>query len=130
MKQTIAGLGVLVLMGLSTAGCDNQDTESRATPGSSQEERGLGIVQGTLGAQRAGTTSTPGAAIVKGQVLTIEGGAYVVREFGGQERRLALDENTAIDRPAHIGDSIEAHLDPDTRTILIRNIDQEVELDR
>jgi len=33
-----------------------------------------------------------------------------------------------IDRPAHVGDSIEAHLDPDSRAILIRNIDQEVEL--
>lgn len=130
MKKIIAGLGVLVLMGLSTAGCDSQGTASKATPGSSQEERGLGIVQGTLGAQSAGATSKPAATIVKGQVLTIEGGAYVVREFGGQERRLPLDENTAIDRPAHIGDSIEAHLDSDTRTILIRNIDQEVELDR
>ena len=76
-------------------------TASRATPGSSQEERGLGIVQGTVGAQRAGATPRPGAAIVKGQVLTIEGGAYVVKEFGGQGC-----------------------------TILIRNIDQEADLDR
>jgi len=130
MKQTIAGLGVLVLMGLSTAGCDNQGTASKSTSGSSQEERGLGIVQGTLGAQRAGATSTPGAETVKGQVLIIEGGAYVIKEFSGQERRLPLDENTAIDRPVHVGDSIEAHLDPASRALLIRNIDQEVELDR
>ena len=90
----------------------------------------MGIVQGTLGAQRAGATFTPGAAIVRGQVFSIEGGAYVVREFGGQERRLALDENTAIDRPAHVGDSIEAQMDSGGRAILIRNIDQEVGLDR
>jgi len=129
MKLTIAGMGILALAGLGAAGCDNQGTTPGGATGSSQEERGLGIVQGTLGARSAGATSGSAAAIVKGQVLAIEGGAYVVKEFGGSERRVPLDENTAIDRPAHVGDSIEAYLDPASRAILIRNIDQEVELE-
>jgi hypothetical protein len=126
MRQIIAGAGFLLVLGVSLAGCDNGDTTPGAAPGSSQEERGLGIVQGTLGAQSARATPEPGAAMVQGQVLAIEGGAYVVREFGGQERRLPLDENTAIDRPAHVGDHIEAHLDPANRAVLIRNIDEDV----
>ena len=44
----------------------------------------MGIVQGMLVDQSAGAISRPVAASVKGQVLTIDGGAYVVKEFGGR----------------------------------------------
>jgi hypothetical protein len=60
-----------------------------------------------------------------GQVTAVEGGAYVLQEPGGIERRVAHDENTRIDRPAHVGDWIETFLDDSGRAILIRNIDQD-----
>jgi hypothetical protein len=60
---------------------------------------------------------------VQGAVLLLEGGAYVLRLLDGSERRVALDENTRIDRPAHVGDSVEAFLDDSGRAVLIRNID-------
>ena len=103
------------------AGCDNART-------SEQEGLGRGIVQGTLGAQPTGDgpfTIPAHASSLKGQVAAVEGGAYVLREVGGAERRVAHDENTRIDRPAHVGDRIEAFVDDSERAVYIRNIDQE-----
>jgi hypothetical protein len=36
-----------------------------------------------------------------------EGGAYVLQEVSGVERRVAHNEHTRIDRPAHVGDRIQ-----------------------
>ena len=95
---------------------------------SRQEDLGQGIVRGTLGAQPVGNVrlSTPPDAIsLLGQVTAIEGGAYVLQEITGIERRVAHDENTRIDRPAHVGDRIEVVVDDRGRAILIRNIDRD-----
>jgi hypothetical protein len=61
-------------------------------------------------------------------VATVEGGAYVVQEVSGLERRVAHDENTRIDRPAHVGDWIEVFVDGQDRAVLIRNIDHDERL--
>ncbi|NWF74468.1 MAG: hypothetical protein HXY51_15705 [Nitrospirae bacterium] len=94
---------------------------------SRQEDLGQGIVRGTLGAQPAGNVrlSMPTDAIsLLGQVTAIEGGAYVLQDVSGIERRVAHDENTRIDRPAHVGDRIEVFIDDRGRAILIRNIER------
>ena len=103
------------------AGCNIAGT-------SKQEDLGQGIVQGTLGAQPTGDvrlTIPPNAFSLIGQVTAVEGGAYVLQEVGGIERRVAHDENTRIDRPAHVGDRIEAFVDDKGRAVFIRNIDQD-----
>jgi hypothetical protein len=95
---------------------------------SKQEDLGQGIVQGTLGAQQTGDVRLAMPTNVFsliGQVTAVEGGAYVLQEVSGIERRVAHDENTRIDRPAHVGDRIEAFVDDKGRAVLIRNIDQE-----
>ena len=95
---------------------------------SKQEDLGQGIVQGTLGAQQTGDVRLAMPTNVfslVGQVTAVEGGAYVVQEVSGIERRVAHDENTRIDRPAHVGDRIEALVDDKGRAVLIRNIDQD-----
>ena len=94
---------------------------------SDQEVMGEGIVRGTLGAHPDGQArSAPaGTTAVAGQVLELEGGAYVIEREGGVEQRLAHDENTKIDRPAHVGDNIQAWLDDRGRAVVIRNIDHE-----
>ena len=95
---------------------------------SKQEDLGQGIVQGTLGAQQTGDVRLAMPTNVFsliGQVTAVEGGAYVVQEVSGIERRVAHDENTRIDRPAHVGDRIEALVDDKGRAVLIRNIDQD-----
>lgn len=103
------------------AGCNIAGT-------SKQEDLGQGIVQGTLGAQPTGDvrlTIPPNVFSLTGQVTAVEGGAYVLQEVGGIERRVAHDENTRIDRPAHVGDRIEAFVDDKGRAVLIRNIDRD-----
>jgi hypothetical protein len=95
---------------------------------SKQEDLGQGIVQGTLGAQQTGDVrlAMPTNVVsLIGQVTAVEGGAYVLQEVSGIERRVAHDENTRIDRPAHVGDRIEAFVDDKGRAVLIRNIDQD-----
>ena len=95
---------------------------------SKQEDLGQGIVRGTLGAQQTGEVRLAMPTNVfslKGQVTAVEGGAYVLQEFSGIERRVAHDENTRIDRPAHVGDRIEAFVDDKGRAVLIRNIDHD-----
>lgn len=110
---------VIAVYVLVLAGC--------ASGGSGREESlGLGIVRGTLGAHSDGhllPAQPAGRHATKGYVLAIEGGAYVIRLPDDTERRVALDENTRIDRPAHVGDRIEVFLDDRERAVLIRNID-------
>lgn len=111
------------VMGLSLLGTGCNITET-----SRQEDLGQGIVRGTLGAQPSGDVrlAIPAHTMaVKGQVAAIEGGAYVLQEVGGIERRVAHDENTRIDRPAHVGDRIEVFVDDRGRAVLIRNMDRD-----
>lgn len=84
-------------------------------------------MQGTLGAhpEGQGRLSLVGTLSLSGQVIKIEGGAYIVRPAKGLERQIPHDENTRIDRPAHVGDRIEAWLDDRGRAVVIRNIDHE-----
>ncbi len=99
--------------------------------GSGREESlGLGIVRGTLGAHSDGhllLAQPAGTHSAKGYVLAIEGGAYVLRLLDGSERRVAIDQNSRIDRPAHVGDKIEVFLDDRERAVLIRNIDYHID---
>ncbi len=94
---------------------------------SDQEAMGEGIVRGTLGAHpdwQARLAPAESAAIA-GEVLELEGGAYVIRRTDGVAQRLSHDENTRIDRPAHVGDRIRAWVDDRGRALVIRNIDHE-----
>ena len=103
------------------AGCNIAKT-------SEQEDLGRGIVQGTLGAQPGGDVRLAMPTHVfsqQGQVTAVEGGAYVLQEVSGIERRVAHDENTRIDRPAHVGDRIEVFMDDKGRAVIIRNIDHD-----
>ncbi len=89
---------------------------------------GLGIVLGTRGyqeVQKELAEPDAYARTVEGQVTKIEGGAYLVKDRAGKFQRLPVDQNTTIDRPAHVGDWIEAFLDKHGRAIFIRNIDEE-----
>jgi len=92
---------------------------------SSQEYLGMGIVSGTLGEQQrvAQCVGEPSSLSVVGQVQALEGGAYLIRDVQGKEIRIPHDENTRIDRPAHVGDRIQSWLDRHGRAVLIRSLD-------
>ncbi len=100
---------------------------ARSVPngGSSQEYLGMGIVSGTLGEQQrvALCAGEPSSVSVVGQVQALEGGAYLIRDAKGQDIRIPHDENTRIDRPAHVGDRIQSWLDRHGRAVLIRSLD-------
>ena len=116
--MTVVG-AILLGAGCNTAGM------------SKQEDLGQGIVRGTLGAQPAGDVRQAlptNVFSLIGQVTAVEGGAYVLQEGSGIDHRVAHDENTRIDRPAHVGDRIEAFVDVRGRAVLIRNIDQDERL--
>ncbi|MBS0151604.1 MAG: hypothetical protein JSR31_11740 [Nitrospira sp.] len=109
-----------VLLVLAT-GC----AQTVAQEQSSQEYLGLGIVSGTLGEQKRWGLSTrelPSISVI-GQVQAVEGAAYLIRDSHGREFRIPHDENTRIDRPAHVGDQIRSWLDHHGRAVLIRNLD-------
>jgi hypothetical protein len=112
---------VLSLMLVLVAGC----TQSRVQGHLSQEYLGMGIVSGTLGEQQrvALCAGEPSSMSVVGQVQALEGGAYLVRDTQGHEIRIPHDENTRIDRPAHVGDRIQSWLDRHGRAVLIRSLD-------
>lgn len=118
---------VLVLL-TGLVGCAG----NQAPVDSEQVHLGMGIVEGTKGyqqLQQEDWSSNGTMKIVQGQVLQIEGAAYVVHRTGQIDIRLPVDENTRIDRPAHVGDWIEAQLDQDGRARIIRNIDGEISLE-
>ncbi|OQW36850.1 MAG: hypothetical protein A4E19_21140 [Nitrospira sp. SG-bin1] len=92
---------------------------------SQQEYLGMGIVSGTLGEQQrvALCAGQPSSTSVSGQVQALEGGAYLIRDALDRDIRIPHDENTKIDRPAHVGDRIQAWLDRHGRAVLIRSLD-------
>ena len=117
-------LSLLILLGLGQEACDGTSTP---TPNvENQADLGRGIVLGTLGAQHSSLEPPPGTTKIIGQVQEIEGGAYLLKNLHGSQQRLPIDQNTSIDRPAHIGDWLEAYVDSSGRAKRIRNIDHEI----
>lgn len=116
----------LAIMGLM--GCVGQQEFVDAQ----QAAIGRGIVEGTKGyqqIQQEALSANRHLRKVQGQVFKIEGAAYVVHVNDQIEARLPFDENTQIDRPAHVGDWIEAQLDQSGRARIIRNIDGHISLE-
>ncbi|MEJ2231221.1 MAG: hypothetical protein P8X46_08575, partial [Nitrospirales bacterium] len=127
LDQFSVGFLCLILMN-AIAGCSMPSAESDKR----QADIGFGIVEGTKGYQQIQKNILPADEAtrkVQGQVFQIEGAAYVVHLKNRTEVRLPVDENTRIDRPAHVGDWIEAHMDQAGRARIIRNIDDQIILE-
>ncbi|MDT3778938.1 hypothetical protein PJI16_15335 [Nitrospira sp. MA-1] len=117
---------IFVLMSLVGCGGTQEPGDLR------QADIGFGIVEGTKGfmqIQEEALSPYGSLRVVEGQVFQIEGAAYVVHINDQIEARLPFDENTRIDRPAHVGDWIEAQLDQEGRARIIRNIDDRISLE-
>ena len=121
--------GVMFLLSVVLlTGCLNQTPE----PTSHQSALGKGIVEGTKGYQQLQEdfmTRNDVVRKVRGQVHHIEGAAYVVYTETNNEIRLPVDEITRIDRPAHKGDWIDAYVNEAGRTVVIRNVDDQIVLE-
>jgi hypothetical protein len=58
----------------------------------------------------AGDKAASGPQAVKGDLLKIEGDAYVVKDMAGKETRLHVDETTKLDGSFKTGDKVEAQV--------------------
>jgi hypothetical protein len=114
----------LIILSFGQEGCT--PTSTPTTNEENQEDIGRGIVIGTLGSQQSDLEPPLGTSKVIGQVLKIEGGAYILQNLHDAQERLPIDQNTSIDRPAHIGDWVEAYVDTSGRARKIRNVDHEI----
>ena len=124
VTEAVLYLSLMVLL----AGCATQSAETNGR----QADIGLGIVEGTKGylqIQNEKLLKMGPMRRVQGQVFQIEGAAYVVHMNEQIDVRLPVDENTRIDRPAHVGDWIEAQIDQAGRARIIRNIDDQITLE-
>ncbi len=127
MKNWVKCFG-LISIGLAFIGCATQTPETNTR----QADIGLGIVEGTKGYQQLEEDLTMSKDVVRsirGQVHHIEGAAYVVYTENQSEVRLPVDENTRIDRPAHKGDWIDAYVNEAGRALMIRNVDDQINLE-
>ena len=130
LSASVLGLFCLWVVGVS--GCVTEpplNTDKEVPQETTQENLGLGIVLGTSGYQKIEKDSVlpeAYAQTIEGQVRKIEGAAYVVQDITEHEYRIPFDQNTTIDRPAHVGDWIQAFLDERGRSIHIRNIDKKI----
>lgn len=120
-EQEYLGMGIVS----GTLGEQQRVAHSGIPHPIAQEYLGIGIVSGTLGEQQrlAQLAWEPSTTSVTGQVLALEGGAYVIRDHQGRDLRVPHDENTRIDRPAHVGDYIQCWLDHHGRAVRIRGLD-------
>lgn len=120
-SQEYLGMGIVS----GTLGEQQRTAQSTIQRPAAQEYLGLGIVSGTLGEQQRVKmcTGEPSSLPVAGQIQAVEGAAYLIRDTHGRELRIPHDENTRIDRPAHVGDQIRSWLDRQGRGVLIRSLD-------
>lgn len=61
-----------------------------------------------------------GVSTVRGEVLRIKRGNYLIRKYNGDLVRLRLDENTRITGPVRRGDEIEAKVNDEGHVLLLR----------
>lgn len=117
---SVVGLCLCAAGGCATTGGDPLAMQ--------QEDLGKGIVWGSLASHERDAQGMPeeSGRVSVGQVVGLEGAAYLVREPSGQEFRVPHDENTRSDRPAHVGDRIQASLDRQGRAIRIHNVDRSI----
>lgn len=123
LSQEYLGMGIVS----GTLSEQQRMAQSTIQRPAAQEYLGLGIVSGTLGEQQRVKicTGEPSSLSVAGQIQAVEGAAYLIRDNHGKELRIPHDENTRIDRPAHVGDEIQSWLDRHGRAVLIWSLDRD-----
>jgi hypothetical protein len=79
--------------------------------------------------RQGGTTSDQSevtSALVRGEVLEIEGSAYIIRDLRGSEVRLPVDQDTRMEHTPKVGDEIFAQMADDGRVRSIRSASEGV----
>ena len=61
--------------------------------------------------------------VVKGELVRTDRDLYVIRDTAGKEVRLRVDEATAIERPPHVGDIVEARVAPKDHAETLKTVE-------
>lgn len=69
----------------------------------------------------AADMAAPGLQTVKGDLLKIEGDAYVVKDMTGKEIRLHVDKTTELEGSFKAGDKIEARATEQDHALSIKH---------
>lgn len=71
----------------------------------------------------AGEMAAPGSqAVVKGDLLKIDGEFYVVKDMSGKEIRLHVDKTSKLDGTIKVGDKVEAQVTEKNHAVSIRHV--------
>jgi hypothetical protein len=68
---------------------------------------------------------SPGVNIIKGEVLKIGKGNYVIKDMAGKALRLKVDAGTRIEGDPKVGDRIEAEMSSKRRAASIKKMKTE-----
>ena len=60
-----------------------------------------------------------GSGVLQGQLLKIDGEVYVVKDARGEEVRLHVGKNTAIDARIKVGDKVDVQMGPDGQALTV-----------
>ena len=73
----------------------------------------------------AGDMAAPGSqAVIKGDLLKIDGEFYVVKDMAGKEIRLHVDKTSKLDGAFKAGDKIEAQASGKNHALSIKHVQQ------
>lgn len=81
----------------------------------------LGLSQATPAAAEEGAKRLEQAKVIKGDLVRIDYGDYIVKDKDGNEVRVHIDRKTQIVGQLRKGDRVEAKVDDQNNALLIRS---------
>jgi hypothetical protein len=82
----------------------------------------LGLSQAAQAADEVGASRLEQAKVIKGDLVRIDYGDYVIKEKDGKEVRVHIDKKTQIMGQIKKGDRVEAKVDDQDSAMLIRSL--------
>jgi hypothetical protein len=82
----------------------------------------LGLSQAAHAANEEGASRLEQAKVIKGDLVSIDYGDYIIKEKDGKEVRVHIDKKTQIMGQIKKGDRVEAKVDAKDNALLIRSL--------
>ena len=80
----------------------------------------LGLSQAAHAADEVGASRLEQAKVIKGDLVSIDYGDYIIKEKDGKEVRVHIDKKTQVMGQIKKGDRVEAKVDDQNNALLIR----------
>jgi hypothetical protein len=82
----------------------------------------LGLFQAAHAADEGGASRLEQAKVIKGDLVSIDYGDYIIKEKDGKEVRVHIDKKTQVMGQIKKGDRVEAKVDAKDSALLIRSL--------